>query len=89
MQSKIKSITHKGTWESNYGTMHQQLVSFEDGMDIQVNSKEQTPPYSVGDLMEYHVSGEYQGTKKGKVKKPEDEQQSSRPAPRSSNPDTQ
>ena len=71
-QSKIKSISHNGTWESNYGTMHKQRVEFEDGTILVANSKEYEPPYKVGDVMEYHVTGEYQGVKNGKVSKPQE-----------------
>ena len=72
-QSKIKSISPNGTWDSQHGTLFKQRVEFEDGTVLVANSKSEEPPYKVGDVMEYHVTGEYGGVKNGKVKKPQDE----------------
>ena len=85
MQSKIKSITPDGNWETRDGnTMYRQKVVFEDGVMVVANSKTPEPPYAVGDEAEYSITGKYKGVNNGKVVKPMDGQQPSSNAPRKS-----
>lgn len=78
VKSKIKSIQGNGTWESKHGLMYSNIVEMEDGTVLKANAKTAEPPYKVGDEVEYHVSGENSYGKWGKVKLPEQEQQSTK-----------
>ena len=69
--SRIVSITPDGTYQSAYGLLHQQKVAFEDGTVGQANAKSPTPPYRVGDIMDYLVTGSYPGGQKLKITKPQ------------------
>jgi len=72
MQSKITAIEPRGSWEGKYGKMYSFKVLFEDGQSLEVNAKSDTPPYKVGDLMQYQVlSDDPKFGAKGKVSKPE------------------
>jgi len=73
--SKIINLVADGSYSSQYGengVMHTSIVTFEDGATGQVSHKKQTPPYAVGDEMQYTEKGEYNGLKKYKVEKPND-----------------
>lgn len=72
MQSKITAIEPRGSWEGKYGKMYSFKVSFLDGQSLEVNAKNETPPYKVGDVMEYQVlNDDAKFGAKGKVSKPE------------------
>ena len=72
MQSKIKAIEPRGAWDGKYGKMYAFKVCFEDGQDLEVNSKTEQPPYQVGDVMEYTITGsDSKYGAKGKVSKPD------------------
>lgn len=71
MQSKIKHIEAKGSWEGQYGTMYSFKVTFENEEILEVNSKTEVPPYQVGDIMEYEVTKAGKFGKQGKIKKPD------------------
>lgn len=74
-QSKVVAIHPKGSFESQHGTMYTFKVSFEDGESLEANAKSQTPPYVVGDLVEYQITGHHEKYgNKGKVKKFDPEQ---------------
>ncbi len=70
--SKITQLNKCGEWTGKHGTMYEQKVELEDGVILVANSKTETPIYKVGDLVEYEVTGEYKGTKKGKVRIPQE-----------------
>lgn len=73
--SQIQSIVPNGSFPSQYGdangVMHVSYVVFADGTEGTANSKSPTPPYRVGDSMEYAVDGQHQGVNKLKIKKPQ------------------
>lgn len=72
MQSKITAIEPRGAWDGKYGKMYAFKVCFEDGQDLEVNSKTEQPPYQVGDVMEYTITGsDPKYGAKGKVSKPD------------------
>lgn len=69
--SKVVAIHPKGSYEGKYGTMYSFKVTMEDGESLEANAKSSTPPYAVGDVVEYEitqVTDKYGN--KGKVKKP-------------------
>lgn len=74
-KSKIKSIQGNGTWEHRqHGTMYSNVIEMEDGTVLSANTKSETPPYAVGDEVEYTVRSEHpQYGKSGNVKKIEEE----------------
>ena len=73
-KSVITHITGSGQWEGNYGVMYTIVVQFENGEEVEANSKSQTPPYAVGDTVWYEVTKETQYGKKAKVTKQDPDQ---------------
>jgi alpha-beta hydrolase superfamily lysophospholipase len=69
MRSKIKSIQHLGEWESKFGTLQNFCVTFEDNIVLNVNAKTTTPPYSVGDEVDYEINGSNSKGQYGKISK--------------------
>ena len=59
----ISAVEPKGTWDSQYGTMHESWVTLSDGREGSVNSKA-ADTWKVGDAVEVKeaVPGKY-GTK--------------------------
>jgi len=68
-KSVITHVTGNGQWEGNYGVMYTIVVQFENGEEVEANSKTQTPPYSVGDTVWYEITKEGQYGKKAKITK--------------------
>lgn len=50
--------------------MYSFIIAFDDNSYGSANSKGQTPPYGVGDEMNYTITGNFRGTPKIKVQKP-------------------
>ena len=71
MQSTIKNIESKGSWQGQYGTMYSFNVTFQNDEVLEVNSKTETPPYKVGDIVDYEVTKAGKYGKQGKIKKSE------------------
>ena len=69
MRSKITNIQHVGEWESKFGTLQNFCVTFEDKTVLNVNAKTTTPPYSVGDEVEYEINGSNSKGQYGKISK--------------------
>jgi hypothetical protein len=72
-QSQVTSITPDGEFDSAYGHLYAFQVAFADGQVGQVNSKTNPPPYGVGSVVGYDITGSRNGIDKLKV--------SARPAP--------
>lgn len=82
MESKVKSVTGNGTFDSQYGIPHDQndpnskKVMFkyeyemEDGTVLTANHKSYTAPFKTGDAVEYEITKENEYGKQGKVSKP-------------------
>lgn len=64
--SRIISLTPDGSFQSAHGPLYAFLLELEDGRRGQANSKNQAPPYQVGDVVYYEVTG--QGPKGDKLK---------------------
>jgi len=71
MQSTIQIIEPKGSWEGQFGKMYTFKVVFLDNETLEVNSKTETPPYKVGDVVDYEVTKVGKYGKQGKIKKAE------------------
>lgn len=72
MVSKIKQIVPLNPWDSKYGKMYSFRVTFEDGVTIEANSKTETPPYGVGDEMNYEITNDDpKFGVKGRINKPD------------------
>ena len=71
MQSTIVILEPKGSWQGQYGTMFTFKVTFQNDEVLEVNSKTETPPYKVGDVVDYEVTKAGKYGKQGKIKKAE------------------
>jgi len=87
VQAQVESIQGNGDWKSKYdgSTMYSFVVSFADGTVGEANSKSETPPYAVGDMVYYTKTGmSPKGNAKLKISKnqpPEGGYQNRPPAP--------
>lgn len=68
--ARITELKPNGSFESQHGTMFSSIIYFDDNTWGSVNHKNASPPYNVGDEMEYSVQGNFHGTPKLKVQKP-------------------
>jgi hypothetical protein len=68
----VASIAYKNQWDGSQGPMHTSLITFASGLAGEANHKQPTPPYRVGEVVEYQITGEFRGTNKLKVGKPKD-----------------
>lgn len=67
-QSQIASIIPDGSFPTQYGQLFAFIVSFTDGKTGQANAKSATPPYRVGDVVGYDITGQKpNGTLKIKI----------------------
>lgn len=69
--SKIVTLNPAGSFQVQGKTLFKFLVSLEDGTAGECNSTKQQPWYSVGTPVAYEVTGDFKGTKKLKVSRPE------------------
>lgn len=83
----VVSIAYKNSWDGSQGPMHTSFITFASGLAGEANHKQPTPPYRVGEVVEYQITGEFRGTNKLKVGKPKEGQQGGyQQAPQSSPP---
>lgn len=68
----VASIAYKNQWDGSQGPMHTSLITFASGLAGEANHKQPTPPYRVGEVVEYQITGEFRGTNKLKVGKPKE-----------------
>lgn len=76
-KSIITHLTGSGQWEGKYGVMFTIVVQFENGDEVEANSKTEKPPYEIGDTVWYEVTKETQYGKKAKVTKQDPAQNNS------------
>lgn len=56
--SKITNIVPDGSFESAHGTLYAFTVTFDDGTIGNANAKAAKPPYSIGDMVGYDITGQ-------------------------------
>lgn len=85
--AQITAITYENQWNGSQGIMHTSAVTLSDGVYGTANHKNQTPPYRVGETVEYQITGDFRGVSKLKIGKPQSQgQQGGHPQPQQSSP---
>lgn len=68
---KITKLFPAGSFVGKHGQLYKFIYEFDDGTLLQASHKTEKSPFNVGDVAEYEIRGEYNGTKEGKVSKPD------------------